>query len=92
MQIINAVIMIGVAVLAVALVTFAVGKTFTGMVALNMAADGSTAGLRWWETMDNITTNSQTAFGLVAISPLVLGVGVIISILIGAFAYMYVRE
>ena len=87
MQIINTVITIGVAVLAVALITYAVGKTF---IALPTFGTGSAGNNAWGDIMDNISVNSRTAFSLLSISPLVLGVGLIISILIGAFAYMYV--
>jgi len=89
MQIINTIITIGVAVLAIALITFAIGKTFIGLPAF---AGLTGENLAWNMTMDNITVNTRTAFNLLGISPLVLGVGMIISILIGAFAYMYVRE
>ena len=89
MQIINTIITIGVAVLAVALITYAVGKTFLSLP--TFANSGGTEG-EWWEIMNNISINSQTAFSLLSISPLVLGVGLIISILIGAFAYMYVTQ
>ena len=88
MQIINTIITIGVAVLAVALITYAVGKTFLSLPTFTATAVGGQLG--WLNIMDNISTNSQTAFSLLSISPLVLGVGLIISILIGAFAYMYV--
>ena len=90
MQIINTIITIGVAVLAVALITYAVGKTFLSLPTFTATAVGGQLG--WWNIMDNISTNSQTAFSLLSISPLVLGVGLIISILIGAFAYMYVAQ
>jgi len=88
MQIINTVITIGVAVLAIALITFAIGKTFVGMPSFGFSA----AEQPWNNTMDNISINTKTAFNLLGISPLVLGVGLIISILIGAFAYMYVNQ
>ncbi len=88
MQVINTVITIGVAVLAVALITYAVGKVFMGMP--QFATTVASQDLEWWKVMNNITINTQTAFSLLSISPLVLGVGLIISILIGAFAYMYV--
>jgi hypothetical protein len=88
MQVINAIVTAGVAVLAVALITYAVGKTF---VSLPTFSATSSAELPWRNTMDNISINSQTAFSLLGISPLVLGVGLIISILIGAFAYMYMK-
>jgi len=92
MQIINTIITIGVAVLAVALITYAVGKTFVSLPAFNgdpnLTAQIPEHG--WNLTMKSLSTNSQTAFSLLSISPLVLGVGLIISILIGAFAYMYV--
>jgi len=90
MQIINTIITIGVAVLAVALITYAVGKTFVALPTFTATAVGGQLG--WVNIMDNISTNSQTAFSLLSISPLVLGVGLIISILIGAFAYMYVAQ
>jgi len=93
MQIINTIITIGVAVLAVALITYAVGKTFVALPTFNNVTLGGTmASQHWGEVMDNISANSQTAFSLLSISPLVLGVGLIISILIGAFAYMYVTQ
>jgi hypothetical protein len=87
MQVINAIVTAGVAVLAVALITYAVGKTFVSLPAFGASGDE----LKWNLTMNNISVNSQTAFSLLGISPLVLGVGLIISILIGAFAYMYTR-
>lgn len=90
MQIIQTIITIGVAVLAVALITYAVGKTFIALP--TFAASGTNNEIAWRDIMNNISTNSQTAFSLLSISPLVLGVGLIISILIGAFAYMYVTS
>ena len=90
MQIINTIVTIGVAVLAVALITYAVGKTFLALPSFGIGADAQTN--KWNETMMNITANTQTAFSLLSISPLILGVGLIISILIGAFAYMYVTR
>ena len=89
MDIINTVITIGVAVLAIALVTYAVGKTFNGLPAF--ATTTGSASLEWWKVMDNVTVNSRTAVSLLSISPLVLGVGLIITIMIGAFAYMYMK-
>jgi hypothetical protein len=93
MQIINTIITIGVAVLAVALITYAVGKTFISLPTFTTMAGGGTAASEgWYNIMGNISVNSQTAFSLLSISPLVLGVGLIISILIGAFAYMYMAQ
>ena len=90
MQIINTIITIGVAVLAIALITFAIGKTFVGLPTFSMTGAYSEAA--WGSIMDNISINTRTAFNLLGISPLVLGVGLIISILVGAFAYMYVKQ
>ena len=89
MQIINTIITIGVAVLAIALITFAIGKTFVGLPTFSTT---SATEVGWANIMDNISINTRTAFNLLGISPLVLGVGLIISILIGAFAYMYVNQ
>ena len=87
MQVINTVITIGIAVLAIALITYAIGKVMIGLP--SFATTVGSSDLEWWKIMDNISVNSRTAFSLLSISPLVLGVGMIISILIGAFAYMY---
>ena len=90
MEIINTVITIGVAVLAIALITYSVGKVFNGLP--TFATTTGSADLQWNLIMDNISVNSRTAFSLLSISPLVLGVGLIITILIGAFAYMYMKR
>ena len=86
MQVINSIITAGVAILAIALITYAVGKTFVSMPQFGIGAEGV-----WNDTMQNISTNAKTAFSLLGISPLVIGVGLIISILIGAFSYLYVK-
>ena len=85
MQVISSIITAGVAILAIALVTYAVGKTFMSLPQFQMSGSESV----WNDTMQNISTNAKTAFSLLGISPLVIGVGLIISILVGAFAYMY---
>ena len=90
MQIINSIITVGVAVLAIALLTYAIGKTFIGLPTFTVTAAGGS--LDWWNTMDNISINTRTAFSLLGISPLVLGVALIITILIGSFAYMYYKQ
>ncbi len=90
MQIINSIITVGVAVLAIALLTYAIGKTFIGLPTFTATAVGGS--LDWANTMDNISINTRTAFGLLGISPLVLGVALIITILIGSFAYMYYKQ
>ena len=90
MQIINSIITVGVSVLAIALLTYAIGKTFLGLPTFTATQTGGQ--LDWYNTMDNISVNTRTAFGLLGITPLVLGVSLIISILIGAFAYMYYKQ
>ena len=89
MQVINSIITAGVAILAIALITYAVGKTFVNLPSFTATATGGELG--WRDTMDNISVNARTAFSLLGITPLVIGVGLIISILIGAFAYMYMK-
>ena len=90
MQIINSILTVGVAVLAIALITFAIGKVFVGLPAF-AGTQGKAAEYPWNDTMANITANTRTAFGLLGISPLVLGVGLIITVIIGGFGYMYME-
>lgn len=89
MNIISIVISVGVVVLAIALLTYATGKTITSLPAF----DGGTPAVSgveqtFNETMVQINSNSGTAFNILSVSPLVLGAAAIIAILIGVFSYM----
>lgn len=83
MNIVGAIVTAGVAMVAVAIIALVFGKT---MVALP-GFDGTDAvSVQMNSTMANIADNAATGFDLLSISPLVVAAGLIISILIGAFA------
>lgn len=83
MNVVGAIVTAGVAMVAVAIIALVFGKT---MVALP-GFDGTDAiSVQMNGTMHNIAGNAATGFDLLSISPLVVAAGLIISILIGAFA------
>jgi hypothetical protein len=88
MNILGSVITAGVIILAVALLTYAVGKTLVSLPTFT----NSGAEQQWYTTMSNVSINAGTAFSILSISPLVLGAAVIISILIGAFVMYQVSR
>lgn len=88
MNILGSVITAGVIILAIALLTYSVGKT---LVSLPTFANTG-AEQQWYTTMSNVSINAGTAFNILSVSPLVLGAAVIISILIGAFVMYQVQR
>lgn len=88
MNVVGAIITAGVSMIAVAIIALVFGQTmialprFTGTDAISVQMNG---------TMANIATNAGTGFNLLSISPLVVAAGLIISILIGAFAIYATR-
>ena len=92
MNTLSAVITAGVVILAIALLTFTVGKTMVSLPGFSTPSTTtdpaySAAGGTFNATMVSLNANAGTAFGILSVSPLVLGAALIISILIGAFAY-----
>lgn len=89
MNVLGVVITAGVVILAIALLTYAVGKTMVSLPAFGPSDAGGHAadpiGAVFNDTMAQVNTNAGTAFTLIGISPIVLGAAAIISILIGAF-------
>lgn len=96
MNTLSAVITAGVVILAIALMTYAVGKTITSLPVFgsdpNLTTGNNAIEYKFNTTMVQVNANSGTAFTLLSVSPLVLGAAVIISILIGAFVYTKMQE
>ena len=92
MNTLSAIITAGVVILAIALMTFATGKTIVSLPAfgggLPTTGPAETA---FNATMIQVNANAGTAFNILSVSPLVLGAAVIITILIGAFAFTQVQ-
>ena len=85
MDVISGIMVTGVAIISIAVLTYA-----TGSVLINLPTFSTTASIQsslWGAIMNNVSANSQSAFQLTSISPLVLGAALIISILLGVFIY-----
>jgi hypothetical protein len=97
MNILGSVITAGVVILAIALLTYATGKTMVSLPGFSTPSTTtdpaySAAGGTFNATMVQVQANAATAFTLMGISPLVLGAAVIITILIGAFVFTQMQE
>ncbi len=77
MDVLSAIITVGIAIIAIAMLAMVTGSVLGALPELNTT---------WDPIMDGITETSGTAFSLISIAPLVLGAAVIIAIIIGAFA------
>ena len=77
MDVLGAIITVGIAIIAIAMLAMVTGSVLGALPEVNTT---------WAPIMDEITETSGTAFSLISIAPLVLGASVIIAIIIGAFA------
>ena len=77
MDVLGAIITVGIAIIAIAMLAMVTGSVLGALPEVNTT---------WAPIMDEITEPSGTAFSLISIAPLVLGASVIIAIIIGAFA------
>ena len=77
MDVLGAIITVGIAIIAIAMLAMVTGSVLGALPEVNTT---------WAPIMEGITETSGTAFSLISIAPLVLGASVIIAIIIGAFA------
>lgn len=94
MDTLSSIITAGVVILAIALMTYATGRTLVSLPVFggDPNLSGQQVELAFNTTMDSVQTNAGTAFNILSVSPLVLGAAVIIGILIGAFAYVQFKD
>ena len=85
MDVISGIMVTGVAIIAIAVLTYATGSVLTSVPQFSATTSVQTA--QWMAVMNNVSGNAISAFQLTSISPLVLGAALIISILLGVFVY-----
>lgn len=85
MDVISGIMVTGVAIIAIAVLTYATGSVLTSVPQFSATTSVQTA--QWFAVMNNVSGNAISAFQLTSISPLVLGAALIISILLGVFVY-----
>ena len=96
MDVIHSIMVFGVAVVAIAILTYATGSVMLGIPTFGPFNPGAATALdfqkqQWNNSMINVTSNSVAALTLTSISPLVLGAALIIGILLSVFVYTQVR-
>jgi hypothetical protein len=89
MDIIQGIMVTGVAIIAIAILSYSTGNVLISVPAFSSTSSAQSAA--WFAVMNNVSANAISAFTLTSISPLVLGAALIISILLGVFVYTQTR-
>lgn len=94
MNTLSAVITAGVVILAIALMAYTTGRMMVSLPVFggDPNLSGKQVELAFNTTMSSVQSNAGTAYNILSVSPLVLGAAIIITILIGAFAYVQLKD